>query len=276
MVGMPTERVFSLPAFEGLRLIWSYAEKQPDLDTGALIQLIEKVDADGTSLDLEASAYLGTIVDNNCPSDGPPFYQACIKAVLVRHQPLWAKSMRQGRKRFVMSLDRNDQDIFAAAGLMHDMPSKDVVLWWDDVAGHARLQTDIEKMEQARAAERLSIAHEKERLSMLGIEKEPEWMGLDDNYAGYDILSYDDGEHGVVNRMIEVKSTIASPLRFILTRHEWEQALKVGGAYLFHVWDMNKKPEELFVRTVAEIAPHIPSDNEKGRWSTAYIPLAAS
>ena len=204
-----TERVFSLPSFEGLKLIWSYTEKQPNLGICELINLIEKIDPDGASLDLNASAYLATLIEKNCPSDGSPFYQACIKAVLIRHQPLWAKSMRQGRKRFVSSLDKNDQDVFAAAGLMEDPPSKEIVLWWDDVSGHARLQLDIQKMEQARAAERLSIAHEESRLSKIGIDRSPVWMGLEDNYAGYDVLSFDFGVDGLVNKMIEVKSTTA-------------------------------------------------------------------
>ncbi len=81
--------------------------------------------------------------------------------------------------------------IFFAAGLMEDPPVTSVVRWWDDVAGHARLITDIEKMNQGRDAELLSMNFECERLVGLGIEKQPVWTGLDDNYAGYDILTYD-------------------------------------------------------------------------------------
>ena len=73
--------------------------------------------------------------------------------------------------------------------------------------------------------------------------------------------------------MIEVKSTVSSPLRFILTRNEWDHAVKAGAAYLFHVWDMTMKPPMMHERTVAQVAPHIPSDNEKGKWKTADIPL---
>lgn len=268
-----TERLFSLASFEGLKLIKRYAARQPDVDISELLKLIEKVDADGASLDLEASAYLGKLVGADCPMDGIEFYQTCIKAVLVKHQPLWAKSMRSGRKRFVEKLNKNDQDLFTAAGLMDNPPPPDVVLWWDDVAGHARLISDAEKMEQARAAEMLSLEHEIERLGQLGINKQPEWLGLDDNFAGYDVLSYDSIGNKIVVRMIEVKSTIASPLRFIITRNEWKQAEDVGNFYLFHIWDMAKNPAELHLRTVEEVAPHIPSDNKKGNWSTAQIPL---
>ncbi len=266
-----TERIFSLPAFEGLRLLRRYAGMQPELNTDQLISLVENVEADGASLDLVASAHLNTLVDNDCPLDGGPFYQACIKAVLIKHQPIWSKAMRAGRKRFVKTLDKNDQDIFAAAGLMIDPPSVEVVAWWDDVSGHARLISDQVKMEQGREAELLTIQYERERLAEIGIQKYPEWPGLDDNYAGYDVLSYDLVGGKVTNKLIEVKSTISSPLRFFVTRNEWKQAEKVGSAYLFHIWDMTKEPPILHIRLVSEISPHIPTDNEKGAWNIAEI-----
>ncbi len=73
--------------------------------------------------------------------------------------------------------------------------------------------------------------------------------------------------------MIEVKSTTVSPLRFILTRNEWNKAAQAGEAYIFHVWDMSKEPPILHVRTVADVAPHIPSDNGRGKWSNVAVPV---
>jgi hypothetical protein len=183
--------------------------------------------------------------------------------------------MRQGRMRFLDSLGVNDRDVFAAAGLQQDPPPPHVVAWWDSVSSFARLIIDLQKLEQARAAEQLTMGHEIKRLSDLGIDRTPIWKGLDDNFAGYDVLSFEPGTFGLINRLIEVKSTISSPLRFYLTRNEWEQALKAGFAYIFHVWDMAKSPPVLHVRTVAQVAIHIPSDNEKGKWSSAEILLAA-
>jgi hypothetical protein len=271
--GISTERVFALSAFEGVRLIRIYAAKQPSCQLDELLSIIEHVEPDALNLDLEASAYLHDLVDNPCPLDGDSFYQACVTAVVTKHQPNWCKAMRQGRMRFFDSLEQNDRDVFAAAGLIKEPPPFAVVLWWDSVAGVARLLADLEKMEQAREAEALTMAYERQRLSNLRIDKEPEWKGLDDNFAGYDVLSYDPGKFAPTNRMIEVKSTVASPLRFIITRHEWEQAEKFGPAYLFHVWDMQKTPPFLYERTTAQVAFHIPTDNEKGKWKTAEIPL---
>ena len=192
---------------------------------------------------------------------------------MIRHQPIWAKAMRQGRKRFVASLKKNEQDVFAAAGLMKDPPDAAVVFWWDDVAGHARLIVDGEKMQQGREAEQLTIELEIKRLAQLGINKLPIWSGLDDNFAGYDVLSYDIGPDGEFNRLIEVKSTVASPLRFNVTRNEWKKATDAGDAYIFHVWDMAQEPPKLHVRTVAQVAPHIPKNNENGEWTNALVPV---
>ena len=275
-VSISTERIFSLSCFEGLRLVRKYENQFPEQSAENIVLLIRQVEADGASLDLDAAIHLGTLVEGDHGLEGAVFYQACIKAVLIKHQPIWSKTMRQGRRRFIRSLDKNDQDVFAAAGLLADPPSNDVVAWWDDVAGHARLIHDQVKMEQGRAAEILTIAHERERLQVLGIDKYPSWPGLDDNFAGYDVLSYDSGPHGLVNKMIEVKSTTASPLRFFISRNEWKQAEKVGEAYLFHVWDMSQPTPILHIRSVDDIRPHVPSDNGKGAWSNASIPVGPS
>ena len=268
-----TERLFSLPCFEGLRLFRKYTTDHPDLAIPDLLTLIERVEADAHSLDMEASVHLSELVEKDCPLDGHAFYQTCIRGVLLKHQPIWAKLMRQGRKRFVKKLDPNDQDIFAAAGVMENPTPFHVVTWWDSVSGYARLLTGQEKMEQGRAAEILTLEYERERLKGLGIDLEPEWPGFDDNFAGYDVLSYDHGPHGIQNKLIEVKSTTVSPLRFIVTRNEWDKAERAGDAYHFHVWDMNQKPPVLIERTVAEVAPHIPTDGGKGRWTNAQVPV---
>lgn len=268
-----TERVFSLPCFEGLRLLRRYISKYPNLAIPDILSLIDGVEADAHSLDMEASVYLSEIVEKDCPLDGQVFYQTCIRGVLLKHQPMWAKMMRQGRQRFVKMLDLNDQDIFAAAGLMESPTPLHVVTWWDSVSGYARLLTDHEKMEQGRSAEVLTLEHERKRLKALRIDLEPEWPGFDDNLAGYDVLSYDNGPHGIRNKLIEVKSTTASPLRFIVTRNEWDRAEKAGNAYHFHVWDMSQTPPILVERTVADVAPHIPADSGKGRWINAQVPV---
>ena len=131
----------------------------------------------------------------------------------------------------------------------------------------------LENLTQAREAEALTMEYERNRLKVLGIDKEPQWMGLDDCFAGYDVLSYDPEEFAPVNRMIGVKFATVPSLQFILTRDEWEQAQKFGAAYLFHVWNMQKALPDLHELTLNQIRPHIPTDNGNGRWMTVDIPL---
>lgn len=268
-----TERLFSLPCFEGLRLLRKYMADHPDLTTPDLLSLIDRVEADAHSLDMEASVHLSEIVEMDCPLNGHAFYQTCIRGVLLKHQPIWAKLMRQGRQRFVKKLDTNDQDVFSAAGLMENPTPQHVVTWWDSISGYARLLTDQQKMEQGRAAEVLTLEHERKRLKALGIDLEPKWPGFDDNFAGYDVLSYDHGPNGIQNKLIEVKSTTLSPMRFIVTRNEWRKAQQAREAYVFHIWSMDVGPPVLHTRTVEEIAPHIPTDNGKGSWVNAQVPV---
>ena len=268
-----TERVFSLSCFEALRLLRKYKADYPDLPLSDLLAVIDNVEADARNLDMEASVYLTDLVDEGCSLDGHFFYQSCIKGVLIKHQPIWAKLMRQGRKRFIKGLDPNDQDVFRAAGLIENPTPLYVVEWWDIMSGYTRLITDQEKMKQGRTAEILTLEFERRKLKEIGISQEPEWPGFDDNFAGYDVLSYTHGVSGITNILIEVKSTTVSPVRFIVSRNEWNKAEQAHNAYIFHVWDMNQSPPQLHVRSVADVAPHIPTDSGKGMWKHAEIPL---
>lgn len=264
-----------MPAFEGLREIRRRLFDTPQLALAEIVATITLTEADAPSLDLEASCELHEIVEivEACELDGPTFYRHCIRAVVLSRFPIWVKTIKLGRQVFAAKLGEDDCTIFESAGLLVSPPSAEVVEWWDTIGHEVKLEADLEKMAQARTAEKLSWDFEKQRLLSLGIETDPVWVGLDDNTAGYDVLSYELGVPENTNKLIEVKSTVASPLRFFVTRNEWNQALKSNDAYYFHVWDMQKDPATLYVRTVTQVEPHIPTDNEKGKWSNAAIPV---
>jgi len=264
-----------MATFEALRLIRLKRAELPNVDLTTLLDVVQHVQADGANHDFEAALALDGLVAVEAESiESVDFYRLCIEACIVVHRPLWVRTIPYGRKSFVQKLERDAAQCFEASGLMDDPPTPKIIEWWDAVAGKTRSATDIEKMRQARAAEKLSLEFERKRLAELGIDREPVWMAIEDNWAGYDILSYDHGSHGLTTRMVEVKSTTASPLRFFLTRNEWKKCLDVGEAYQFHVWDM--KAERLFVRTVSEISEHVPEDKGAGRWSTLEIRIGAS
>ncbi len=268
------ERIFSLSCFEGLRLLQKHKIQQPTLSIQDLISYVEKVEIDAPSFDLEASAHLSILVGHYQELDDQLFYQTCISAVLQQREPSWAKAMKSGRERFTKELSSDAKAVFSAAGLMVNRPSREIVSWWDSISGHARYVFGRESMRQAREAELLTIKEEIKRLKTIGINEEPKWPGLDDNFAGYDVLTYDLGDVGLVNRLIEVKSTIASPPRFIVSRNEWQVAKQSGSAYSFHIWDMRKSPPRLHVYSVADVELHIPVDQGNGWWKSAEIRLS--
>lgn len=230
--------------------------------------------------DLDAAMELHALVAADAPHENVLFYRECILAVLLLKMPAFAKLMTLGRGRFIKRIKGDDyrdiRSVFREAKLLEDPPTGADISWWDIVQGRVRLNFDQERLTRARYAESLTLESEQAELAKLGIERDPVWMAIDDNTVGYDVLSYRPSPTGDRNLLIEVKSTIASPLRFIITRNEWDNADQVGEFYIFHVWDMDKEKPILHVRTVDQIRPHIPADNEKGKWKSAEIPVGST
>ena len=266
-----------MAAFEGLRLIRLEITKHPNLLVDDLLEIICKVEPDANSLDFEAATHLNKIVAKTMPTSGIEFYRHCIHAVLITEFPSWAKLMTLGRKRFIQKLSgeeyRDITSLFRQAGLLIEPPTILDIAWWDDIAGRVRLEVDREKLQRARDAEQLTLEIENNRLRLQGIDATAQWTAIEDNTAGYDVLSYSKGEFGLINKLIEVKSTIASPMRFQLTRNEWDHAIEVGNAYHFHIWNMQSSPPFLYEKSCSDIAPHIPQDNKKGKWKIVEIPV---
>jgi len=271
------ERLFSMPAFEGLRVLRIQFEKRPNQDLGSAIEIVRKTDPNATSYDLEAALFLHRIVPKNSPPSGVEFYRVCLQSVLLIELPVWAKLMTLGRGRFMGRLKteefRDIRSLFRQARLLDDPPPQDVIAWWDDIQAHVRHQNDTTRLISARDAELLTLRREEELLRHAGISEPPRWIAIEDNTAGYDVLSYTPGKFGPLNKLVEVKSTVASPVRFYLTRNEWEQALDYETAYLFNIWDMTKSPPILYEKTVSDLTPHVPADHGKGRWQTVVISL---
>lgn len=264
-------RVFSMSAFEGLRILRLRQPAYPGVQLADLAALVRRIDPDAASHDFDAAFQLHPIVAPAVAAEVPDFYQHCIEAAIPSFRPLWGRIITLGRSVFVQKLSRDEIQCFRSAGLLEDPPPRGIIAWWDRVAAIARLRSDQEKMVRAREAEEMSLAHEAKRMAQLGINRPPVWMSIEDNTAGYDIKSFDLGTEGPVARLVEVKSTIASPLRFWLSRNEWETAKKFGSAYYFHIWDM--QGPQLHERTVTDILPHIPTDNERGKWANVLIPV---
>ncbi len=272
---MEFDRLFTISAFEGLRLMRGVIAAVPEVTIDVCPAAVIAHAPQARDYDLDAAKELHPLVAGDAPHETVMFYRECILAVLLLKMPAFAKLMTLGRGRFIKRIKGDDyrdiRSVFREAKLLEDPPSGGDISWWDTIQGRVRLNFDQERLVRARYAESLSLEVERAELDRLGIEKAPVWMAIDDNTAGYDVLSYRLTSNGESNLLIEVKSTIASPLRFYVSRNEWDNAEEVGAAYLFHVWDMDKNPPILHVRTVEQIRPHIPTDNQKGKWTNAQI-----
>ncbi len=87
-----------------------------------------------------------------------------------------------------MLLTADQQQCLRYAGLFEN--SEQAIFWWDSLASQFCMSEAEAKNRNGREVERLSMAHEERRLRELGIDDEPECVGVDDNLCGYDIKSY--------------------------------------------------------------------------------------
>ena len=143
-----TQRLFGMPAFEGLRELRRKLLETPQAELADIVAAIKLTESDAQSLDLDASCELHTVVEA-CELDGHEFYRHCIRAVVLSRFPIWVKTIKFGRQVFAAKLEKDDYSIFENAGLLASPPSADVVEWWDTIGHEVKLETDLEKMAQA-------------------------------------------------------------------------------------------------------------------------------
>lgn len=276
MPTIPFERVFCLGSFDALLVLRRFRRDRGDATLLSLAGRLSTLSADYEGLDFEAAISLHDFVDETTALNAPAhFFRACILGALAAHRTDWARTIGLGRERFVRQLSRNEQQCFRAALLLTAPPGDDVVDWWDGLGALLKHESDQAVRRRSRAAERLSLEHERNRLRRIGIEHAPVWVAIDDNTAGYDVLSYEPTTTGTRSRYIEVKSTIASPLRFIVTKNEWRVAVANRDSYVFHVWDLAQSTPVLYERSVGEVEPSIPSNRQDGTWLQTEVRLGA-
>ena len=263
-------RLLSMSTFEAAFVLRRFRRLNPTYSDEQLVESIRSVRSDFYPNDYEAGLALEKIVSPE--HDGTidvVFFRAAIESHITHHNPLWVRFVTGGREHVLRAVEVNGTQCFRNAGLLDAPPSDETSKWWDELAAQVRRDREITLMDQARRAERLSLEFERARLRSLGIQKEPRWVSIEDNSAGYDILSYDPGNIEPTNRLIEVKSSTHRPPRIFITRSEWEAAKTFGSSYVFQIWQL---PDATLVqRTVAEMERHIPADNGLGWWTDVQI-----
>lgn len=189
----------------------------------------------------------------------------------IRLKPFWAKVSYLGRDRVRAVLTDGPAQCLRYAGLLGPI-DESVRQWWDDLASYFRAEQSTKLLEIGRQGEQLSFQLETETLQNLGISEVPVWVSIEDNTAGYDILSHRRNQTGELSRFfIEAKATNTTEFVFILTRHEWEVAAGAGNNFRFHFWYLPTRA--VWIATVEDIAIHIPTDHGSGLWDKVRLHL---
>jgi hypothetical protein len=198
-------------------------------------------------------------------------FRNAISAWIAVYRPLWMSAFPSGRQKVRSLLSENELQCFELGELFSDTPSKEVVGWWDLHASMARNDADKKRLEQGRYAESLSMRYEKARIGNRVTTLPIKWMALEDNSAGFDILSFAEaaGKGDFERKFIEVKSTFGAVSDWYLTRNEWNTALSHVDSYEFHLWKLPE--EELTIFGVQEVLPHIPIESGYGLWELIKI-----
>jgi hypothetical protein len=269
---MPGHRHFTMSALSATVAIRQYLANHPEVDALSAAVSVARLDADLSANDFDAGLQVHAILPADITFHTPALdLPICISTLVNHHRPWWIKGFPYGRERTADMMTEDERQCFRAARLFDEPPSKQTVEWWDRMAQAVRADTNDTLLLQGRDAERLSLDYERARLASLGISRAPKWIAVDDNGAGYDILSYDSGPVEPTNRLIEVKSSTQDPPRIILTRGEWNAAVKFGDVYVFHIWSL---PDKVLVeRRIADIMKHIPSDKGLGSWTHVEISI---
>ena len=187
----------------------------------------------------------------------------------IRLKPFWAKVSPFGRGR-VCAVMSDDQIQCLRYAQLLDSDEEAVWKWWDKLAVKFRVEKTDRLTEIGRIGEQLSLLFEKSRLRRLGIDAKPRWISIEDNLAGYDILSYRVGTEDALSKaFIEVKATYSADRTFFLTRREWDFAERAGTASTFHFWYLPDKA--LRIVTTAELSKSIPTDRGCGTWEEVSL-----
>lgn len=184
--------------------------------------------------------------------------------------PSWSGLLQRGRNAIKRYANLNVVQCFQDAGLLGD-PELDVIRWWDMVSVPARSARDAKLLETGRRGEWLSLLYEEARVG-----KRPEWISVDNNDAGYDLLSRLARDTDEV-LVIEVKASEEpwEDASFYLSRNEWT-VLSTHKHAVIHLWSVSSIPVLHCQLAVSHVNHHIPRDGGSGQWQSVRIPYVAA
>jgi hypothetical protein len=270
-----TDLYFRISVIDAGLQLKSHLEQYQDVSVDDAIRQLRAGPVSRSTLDYESVLNIDGLngLSLFCPSvSRTEELRETIFKMATRLKPFWAKVSPFGRDR-VSAIMSSDQIQCLRYAELLDSTDEPVWRWWDKLAANFRSEKLDRLTEIGRMGEQLSLRLEMETLKKLGISKAPRWISLDDNLAGYDILSYRPNVgNGETKAFIEVKATYSADRAFFLTRREWDFAERSGSAFEFHFWHL--PDQSLYRATVNEVSKSIPLDRGLGRWDQALLRLS--
>ena len=274
---MNVDQFFRISVINAGLAVVRHQHVYPDSSTLEAIRQLKAGPSYVASFDYDAAQTLGEgwgwevfAVDANRRQE----LQATLLKMSLACRPFWSQVSTYGRERVKQILNEDQLQCLGFAGLLDSPPSSDVVEWWDALSQDFRDETSNRALEIGREGELLSLQYERNRLKALGVsDREPKWMSIEDNTAGFDIVSFDMYVNNqVYDIRIEVKASYSTPCTFFLTRNEWEVAVRNPSSYRFHLWDLSSG--QLYIYGASQAAAHVPHDQGEGRWTKAELPYS--
>ncbi|MDU1280011.1 MAG: DUF3883 domain-containing protein [Clostridium sp.] len=199
------------------------------------------------------------------------FFRFCIKHIAITFKPFWFKIAYLGRKRVFSILSEDQLQCFNIAGLTTEIPSEDIIQWWEDIYILSREINNLEKLELGKLGELKTIELENKRLKNMGIDRVAKRVSIDDNCLGYDVLSYRLNNNDIVELKIEVKSYSFGVPHFYISLNEWLVAENNTDNFMFYIWNISS--DSLLELSPKDISEHIPDNNGCGSWQSIKISL---
>jgi len=258
-----------MSALQGVWALRYYRRRHPELQDAQIVASIRRTSPDDAYHDYEAALELELVVDTVVEVEFQDFLRRSIANIIKEQNPWWLPLAAKGREKVRAALNNNEEQCFEDAKLFSTFPDDAAIAWWDSLANEVRAIRQEANNLQGRVGEKLSLEYESRRLLSEGITAEPRWIALDDNTAGYDILSFEPGVVEPVAKLIEVKTCSRMVPQFFLTTNEWRTALERSDHYVFHLWLL---PEKMLIEfSPTDIRQHVPIDQGSGEWQDAVI-----
>ena len=179
----------------------------------------------------------------------------------------WLDYAYLGREKSINAISNSDDKACLQNLLLLGNLDKNGEQWWQDLSIFSRSISNDAKQETGREGEDIVYRYERDRL---GENADIKKMFIEDNAAGYDLLSFTNSD--LKQRLhIEVKTSKSSSGKAFITKNELNKAKIYQEYYRFYFADLDKS--KLAIVSYDQIKPHISKDQGSGKTETLSLPL---